>query len=347
MTTLEWIMTDFGVTEYDNELFELTKDSPYGHFFNKENRVIRSSRDLNKFLDHYREHGAESCYIYTGRGPSSADMHLGHMVPFMVTRELQRCLRVRVVIQLTDDEKFLFRGEFTLEQYTEFAQHNKRLILKAGFDPELTSIYIDTEDIARFYPTMLKIQNRITFSQVHAVFGLESSDSIGKIAFPALEMAPCDPRCLYSSSKNMRCLVVCAWDQDPFFRLIRDHAKALKFNKPSLLHLNYLPALDGQEKMSTTGSVSNFSIWLSDTPSQIRNKIKRAFSGGGATQELQQEHGANIEIDVCCIYLRFFMRERDAYRQLTEAYQWGLIETKDIKPITASVIDEIISHYRN
>jgi len=247
-----------------------------------------------------------------------------------------------VVIQLTDDEKFLFRGEFTLEQYGEFAHHNKRLILKAGLDPDLTDIYIDTEDIARFYPTVLRIQNRITFSQVHAVFGLESSDSIGKIAFPALEMAPCDPRCLYADAKNMRCLVVCAWDQDPFFRLIRDHAKTLKFHKPSLLHLNYLPALDGQEKMSTTGSVSNYSIWLSDTASQIRNKIKRyAFSGGRATQELQRQHGANIEVDVCCIYLRFFMQDRALYKQLMESYQSGQTGTKDVKDMTAVVINDM------
>jgi tryptophanyl-tRNA synthetase len=341
------IMTDFGVITYDDELCSFTRDSPYGHFFDKKSKVIRSSRDLDRFLEHYQEHGNESCYIYTGRGPSSADMHLGHMVPFMVTRELQRCLRVRVVIQLTDDEKFLFRGEYTLEQYTEFARHNKQLILKAGLNPDLTDIYIDTEDIARFYPTMLKIQNRINFSQIHAVFGLESSDSIGKIAFPALEMAPCDPRCLYLEAKDMRCLVVCAWDQDPFFRLIRDHAQTLKFNKPSLLHLHYLPALDGQEKMSTTGSVSNYSIWLSDTTDQIRNKIKRhGFSGGGSTQELQREYGANIEVDVCCIYLGFFMQDRARYEQLLESYQSGHIGTKDIKEVTATVIDEIISPYR-
>lgn len=339
----------FGALIYTNELMDLTRSSDYAHFFHRESGVIRSSRDLNEFIDHYRTHGPEKCYIYTGRGPSSSDMHLGHMVPFMVTRELQRSLGTRVVIQLTDDEKFLFRGEFCLEDYQRFARHNKDLILKCGLDPELTDIYIDTEDIARFYPTMLKIQNKINFNQVHAVFGLSESDSIGKIAFPALEMAPCNPVCLFpeSQSQNMRCLVICAWDQDPFFRLVRDYAKSLKFSKPSILHLNYLPALNGEGKMCTTGDLARFTIWLSDSPESVKNKIKRyAFSGGGATAELQRAHGANTDVDVACKYLTMFMKDREQLQDIINSYRTGTMNTSQLKSYAINTVDQILKVFR-
>ena len=333
-------MLKFGADEYDNELCDVSRS----HYFEKSAGVVRSSRDLNIFLAHYKKYGPDKCYIYTGRGPSSVDMHLGHMVPFLVTVALQRALGVRVVVHLTDDEKFLFRAEHDLETYQDFAESNKRLIEKCGLDPKLTDIYIGSKDIARFYPTILKIQQRVNLNQVSAVFGFKGGDNIGKVAFPAYEMAPCDPRCLFSASDalNMRCLVVCAQDQDPFFRMVRDHSKALGFHKPSLLHLNYLPALDGSEKMSSTGATSAHRICLGDTPKQILKKTRRAFSGGQQTKEAQLELGADINVDIACIYMRFFMTDRVRYRELCYRYKSGLVMSGDVKNICAEMLRKML-----
>ena len=43
------------------------------------------------------------------QGPSSEALHLGHLIPFMFTKWLQDAFKVPLVIQLTDDEKFLWR----------------------------------------------------------------------------------------------------------------------------------------------------------------------------------------------------------------------------------------------
>lgn len=40
--------------------------------------------DLNEILDLY-ENG-QKFYLYTGRGPSSEALHLGHLIPFMFTK---------------------------------------------------------------------------------------------------------------------------------------------------------------------------------------------------------------------------------------------------------------------
>ena len=48
-------------------------------------------------------------FLYTGRGPSSDALHMGHLIPFQFTKWLQDTFDAPLVIQLTDDEKYLFK----------------------------------------------------------------------------------------------------------------------------------------------------------------------------------------------------------------------------------------------
>lgn len=41
-------------------------------------------RDMHQVLDAYEKH--QSFYLYTGRGPSSEAMHVGHLIPFIFTK---------------------------------------------------------------------------------------------------------------------------------------------------------------------------------------------------------------------------------------------------------------------
>jgi tryptophanyl-tRNA synthetase len=45
--------------------------------------IVFSHRDLESILDRYE--AGKPFYLYTGRGPSSGSVHLGHMVPFGFT----------------------------------------------------------------------------------------------------------------------------------------------------------------------------------------------------------------------------------------------------------------------
>lgn len=336
---------EFGCDEYKNELCPFSDH----YMLAKETGIIKSQRDLASFLKYYETYGREKCYLYTGRGPSTGEMHLGHMLPFMVTKALQQALGIRVVILLTDDEKFLFRREHALETYTSFAHRCKHQILQLGFLPELTTIYIGSEDISVFYSTLLKIQDKITYSQAVAAFGFVPSDSIGKIGFLAYEMAPCDSRPMFKT--NMRCLVICAWDQDPFFRLVRDHAGSLGFCKPALLHLEYLPGLDGSLKMNSTGDDIDHHrhtvLWLTDNEPTIREKIrKHAFSGGRMTRKEQEEQGANVKVDIACIYLNFFMANRELYKTTVAAYSKGTLLTSAVKSICVDVLVDLLRVFK-
>ncbi|KAL3070331.1 hypothetical protein niasHS_016158 [Heterodera schachtii] len=40
-------------------------------------------------------------YLYTGRGPSSGSLHLGHLIPFFFAKNLQDAFDVPLIIQST------------------------------------------------------------------------------------------------------------------------------------------------------------------------------------------------------------------------------------------------------
>ena len=161
----------------------------------------------------------------------------------------------------------------------------------------------------------------VTFNQVKGIFGFDGSSNIGKIMFPAVQAAPSFSSSfpfIFGGKKDVTCLIPCAIDQDPYFRMTRDVAPVLKFKKPALLHSTFFPALQGaQTKMSA--SDANSSIFLSDTPKQIKNKInKYAFSGGGVTVEEHQKNGGNCDVDISYQYLTFFLEDDAKLAQIKE-----------------------------
>ena len=73
-----------------------------------------SHRDLTQMLDLHE--AGKKFYLYTGRGPSSEALHMGHLIPFHFTKWLQEAFDCPLVIQLTDDEKFLFKPDLKLDE---------------------------------------------------------------------------------------------------------------------------------------------------------------------------------------------------------------------------------------
>ena len=71
---------------------------PYLHRFLRRN-IFFSHRDLAKICDCLEQ--GKPMYLYTGRGPSSGAMHLGHLVPFLFTQWLQQAFQCPLVIQMT------------------------------------------------------------------------------------------------------------------------------------------------------------------------------------------------------------------------------------------------------
>ena len=205
------IVNQFGSTKISVELlerFEKITGKKIHHWLTR--NLFFSHRDLNLILDNYEK--GKTFYLYTGRGPSSEALHLGHLIPFMMTKWLQEVFDVKLVIQLTDDEKFLWKsGKLVDFQY--LARENAKDIIACGFDSENTFIFTDSNYIKELYPNVLKIQKLVNFNQIKGIFGITQSDCIGKISFPAIQAAPS----FYDSfphlfCENTPCLIPCAID---------------------------------------------------------------------------------------------------------------------------------------
>lgn len=199
-----------------------------------------------------------------------------HAINFLYFRWLQDVFDVPLVIQLTDDEKFLWK-DLKLDEAHKLAYENAKDIIAIGFDKDKTFIFSDLDlfgSCSSFYHNVLKIQKSVTFNQVKGIFGFGDSDCIGKISFPAIQAAPSFSTSFPFIFKNVKvpCLIPCAIDQDPYFRMTRDVAPKLGYAKPALLHSIFFPALQGA-KTKMSASDPNSSIFLTDTPKQIKNKV--------------------------------------------------------------------------
>ncbi|XP_058129833.1 tryptophan--tRNA ligase, cytoplasmic [Anopheles ziemanni] len=340
----------FGCSHIDAALVERLEKvagKPVHHLIRR--GIFFSHRDLHTLLNAVET--GKKFYLYTGRGPSSDSMHLGHLVPFIVTKWLQEAFDVPLVIQLTDDEKTLWK-DLTVEQSMRMARENAKDIIAIGFDPNKTFIFSNLDFMGRcpqFYQNIIRIQKCVTFNQVKGIFGFGDSDVIGKIGFPAAQAAPAFSTTfpfIFGTDK-LPVLIPCAIDQDPYFRMTRDVSPRLGFPKPALIHSSFFPALQGaRTKMSA--SDTNSAVFLTDTPKQIKTKInKHAFSGGRPTLEEHREFGGNTDIDVSFQLLRFFLEDDAELERIRVAYGKGELLSGEMKKIAIDTLQPIVTEHQN
>lgn len=349
------IITDFGCSEISETTIDLLKkaiakkhgeksvEKKINHFLKR--KIFFAQRDFDKILEKYIN--GEEFYIYTGRGPSSESMHLGHSVPFMFCKYLQELFDIFLVIQITDDEKFLCKN-ISLEEAEKYAKENIKDIISFGFDPKKTFIFSNTQYISKLFTNSLKISKTISLLEVQKVFGFSSSTNIGMIEYPARQIAPCFSSSFDFFDKNTRinCLVPAAIDQDPFFRLARDKANKLKEKKVASVYSEFLPSLLGKDsKMSA--SIASSTIYLNDTEKEIRKKIKKfAFSGGRETLKEHKEFGGNCEIDISYIYLKYFEEDDEKLMNIKKKYESGELLSGEIKKICEDKIVEFVKNFK-
>ena len=347
------LIRDFGATPVSPELLErfekATGRKP--HRFMRRGIVI-SHRELERILVKYEK--GERFYLYTGRGPSSDSMHVGHSVPFEFTRYLQEVFDCPLVVQLTDDEKFMHSRTITIEEATRYTRENAKDIIAMGFDPKKTLIFADFDFMGgAFYRNVCFTAKYITLNQIKGAFGFNDSNNIGEFHFPATQSAPAFatsfPHIFGTdalSTPRISCLIPCAIDQDPYFRICRDIAEKMRYEKPSLIHSRFLPALQGEgTKMSA--SVDSSAIFLTDTANAIKKKINRfAFSGGQDTAEKQRELGGRTDVDVPYKYLMFFLEDDDELAKIKEQYEKGELMTGEIKALCIKELQEYVTAFQ-
>lgn len=340
------LITKFGSKAITPELIA-RMEKLTGH---KAHRFLRrglffSHRDFEQVLDMY-ENGTPF-YLYTGRGPSSQSLHLGHLIPFQFTQWLQKVFNVPLVIQLTDDEKFYWK-DLSLKETHRLGYENAKDIIACGFDISKTFIFSNLEYMGTMYPQVAKIQKCFTYSQVKGAFGFVETDHIGKYSFPAIQAAPsfsANFPHMFGGREDIPCLIPCAIDQDPYFRMTRDAAPRLGWVKPALIHSKFFPALQGAATKMSASSASS-AIYVTDTAASIEDKVKRALSGGRENQEEHRKYGANTDVDVSYQYLSFFLEDDAELERIRKEYSSGRMLTGQIKKILIDVLTALVVRHQ-
>jgi tryptophanyl-tRNA synthetase len=166
----------------------------------------------------------------------------------------------------------------------------------------------------------------------------------------------------------MQCLIPCAIDQDPYFRLVRDNCLRMPrpSPKPALIHSRFLTALQGVGgKMSASNP--NSAIFMSDTPARIKvcfpissmllalaypvprkqKKINQhAFSGGRETLEEHRALGGNPDIDVAYQYLTYFEDDDAKIEKIAEEYRAGTLTTGELKKMCIALLQTYVAGYQ-
>lgn len=237
----------------------------------------------------------------------------------------------------------------TLEEAHRLAFENARDIIACGFDPAKTFIFSDVDYLGHMYPNIVRIAKACTFNQARGIFGFTDSDCIGKIGFPAIQAAPSFPTSFpvpFRENRTMRCLIPCAIDQDPYFRMTRDVAPKLGQRKPALIHSKFFPALKGKSgKMSA--SDASTSIYVTDTPKSIKKKVnKHAFSGGRETLEEHRRLGANLDVDIPYQWLQFFLDDDDELERIRVDYGAGRMLTGEVKARLIELLSDMCTRHQ-
>ncbi|KAG0438569.1 Tryptophan--tRNA ligase [Dictyocoela muelleri] len=341
--TYSKIIKKFGCQPISSELLNFMDSMkiPIHRFIRR--GIVFAHRDFDKLLNYH--FSGKKFYIYTGRGPSSSTLHLGHVIPFIFTKYLQNVFNAPLVIQITDDEKYLWK-ELTIEEAYYNAIENIKDIISIGFDPKKTFIFINSKYSKNFDHNTLKISKLISLHDAIKIFGFDQNSNLGQIHFPVKEIAPCFPDSFTFLKKGMMCLVPAAIDQDPFFRVARDISKKMDHHKPCSIYSTFLPDLRGvNTKMSA--SDPNSSIYLNDNRETVRHKLmKYAFSGGGETLEKHKMFGGNTEVDVAFQYLKYFLENDLELESLKARYENGSLSTKELKERCFEVIWEFMKSFQ-
>ncbi|MGC8710410.1 MAG: tryptophan--tRNA ligase [Candidatus Micrarchaeia archaeon] len=300
---------------------EISEIAALPDFYTFNNGLIYSHRDFDIFMERLNK-GVKSA-IVSGLNPS-ATLHLGHLPVFETNLFFQKKFGTEVFIPLSDDESYVSNKIKTQEEGFNNAIRLARSLLAFGFEPKNTHFIID-QVYTQIYNLAIKFSRSITLSEVKAVYGYTSDQNIGLHFYSSVQAAHV---ALPQTLGMTNVLVPIGPDEDAHLRVSRDVAAKLGFNKAAVLHVRFLPGLDGSLKMSKS---KGNAIFLLDAEKEIKKKVMSAFSGGQTSIEEHRKLGGNPDVDISYLYLRYFFLNSKQSKEVYDKYKHGEILSGELK----------------
>ena len=325
----EKLVKDFGAKRISK-----LKDLPDFYTFNK--GLIYSHRDFEKFFSALKR--GEKCAIVSGLN-ASGSLHLGHKVVFDTNLYFQKKYGVPVFIPISDDESYLAGKVDSQEKSLEYSRELAKELLAYGFDPHKTFFIID-QVYTNIYNLAIKLSKKVNLSEIKSAYGYKNEENVGLHFYPAIQSA----HILFPEEKFgiKNVLVPIGPDEDTHIRICRDIASRAGYKKPSILHLSFIPGVDGA-KMSKS---KNNAIFLKEDNKSIIKKVNKAFSGGQKTIEEHKKLGGNPDVDIACQYLsKLFLNNLES-KKLFSQYKKGELLSWQVKKMLADRLIEMVDEFQ-
>lgn len=300
--------------------------------------IYFTHRALDNFLDAYA--AGEPVFLYTGRGPSTEAMHIGHLIPFIFTKWMQDTFNCPLVIQISDEEKAAFK-HVEFESLHKMGFENAKEIISCGFDVKKTFIFSnrDYRLVCPKYENFTSdFKNNTSIKSIQSIFGLNEKGNIFMYDWPVYQSVAAFWQAYphIFGSRPAVCCVPHAIDQDPYFRLARDVAAKMNLIKPTNIMCTFIPPITGQDgKMSS--SKADATLFLTDDKETVTKKIMTLCKGGNG----------NINEDIAYEYLRYFEMDDNKLETIKNDYISGKLNDEGIKKILIEKLWELMSEIQN
>ena len=300
--------------------------------------IYFTHRALDNFLDAYA--AGEPVFLYTGRGPSTEAMHIGHLIPFIFTKWMQDTFNCPLVIQISDEEKAAFKHvEFGSLHKMGF--ENAKEIISCGFDVKKTFIFSNRDyrlACPKYENFTSDFKNNTSIKSIQSIFGLNEKGNIFMYDWPVYQSVAAFWQAYphIFGSRPAVCCVPHAIDQDPYFRLARDVAAKMNLIKPTNIMCTFIPPITGQDgKMSS--SKADATLFLTDDKETVTKKIMTLCKGGNG----------NINEDIAYEYLRYFEMDDNKLETIKNDYISGKLSDEGIKKILIEKLWELMDEIQN
>ncbi len=323
------------VKEFGASLASSLRDIPDFYTFKK--GLVYSHRDFDKFFKALKK--GEKCAIVSGFN-ASGTIHIGHKALFDTNLYFQKEYGIPVFIPISDDESYLSGKVKNQEEALKNSLKLARELLAYGFDPEKTYFIID-QIYTNIYNLAIKLSRKINLSEIKATYGYKNEENIGLHFYPAIQAA----HILFPQEKfNIKhVLVPIGPDEDAHIRICRDIASRAGYEKPSILHLSFMPGLDGEKMSKSRGNA----IFFNEPILQINKKVKTAFSGGQKTLEEHRKLGGNPDVDISCIYLSSLFLDEKETNKLFRDYKSGKITSGEVKNMLLKKLTKLTTSFQD
>lgn len=339
------------------------------HYFVK--GLIVGSRDNDLFLQALT--GKERCKVIASFSPARP-MHVGHgaLVNLLVYYQelgaeiaisfndidvLHQAISTQArgkarKIKAPEDEGLMKALNLVRARTREVMREFLLQFATMGLDLDRVDVYsvLTRQDVLEL---AFELGSGMLVKDLNSALGLRMNDSATHTFLPLLYVADILHHQTLKYGGRCRTLVLSGLERDVYVRMARSSADQFDFEKPSALYLRMVKGLSKYEDPSarTTievmrSSVPQGAVFYGDDAKAVRDKIRKAYTGGRRTQEEQRRLGGNPDPRVCSVssLLAFHgLPDPAEYEQVRTACLAGSLSCSECKAGTIERMTELLA----